>query len=133
MNFTKISMIIAVILLTVTIPISICMEYYLHAFTTCLWIFICICAYNTELLLSDATHVIHLQNNEILKLKELIDQIEQISEEQHTRKNAFIEKACDFIKANIDHYIGHYLNDDDTYLDDSFIEDFKTFMKGDEV
>jgi len=49
---------------------------------------------------------------------------------EYTRTDAFIEKACDFIKANIDHYIGHYLNDDDTYLDDSFIEDFKKYMEG---
>ena len=44
---------------------------------------------------------------------------------EYVRKDAFI----DFIKANIDHYIGHYLNDDDTYLDDSFIEDFKKYME----
>ena len=48
---------------------------------------------------------------------------------EYVRKDAFIDKACDFIKANIDHYIGHYLNDDDTYLDDSFIEDFKKYFK----
>lgn len=48
---------------------------------------------------------------------------------EYTRTDAFIEKTCDFIKANIDHYIGHYLNDDDTYLDDSFIEDFKKYME----
>ena len=48
---------------------------------------------------------------------------------EYTRTDAFIEKACDFIKTNIDHYIGHYLNDDDTYLDDSFIEDFKKYME----
>jgi len=48
---------------------------------------------------------------------------------EYVRKDVFIEKACDFIKANIDHYIGHYLNDDDTYLDNSFIEDFKKYME----
>lgn len=48
---------------------------------------------------------------------------------KYIRTNAFIEKACDFIKANIDHYIGHYINDDDTYLDDSFIENFKKYME----
>ena len=48
---------------------------------------------------------------------------------KYIRKDVFIEKTCDFIKANIDHYIGHYLNDDDTYLDDSFIEDFKKYME----
>lgn len=48
---------------------------------------------------------------------------------KYIRKDAFIEKTCDFIKANIDHYIGHYLNDDDTYLDVSFIEDFKKYME----
>ena len=48
---------------------------------------------------------------------------------EYIRKDAFIEKVCDFIKANIDHYIGHYLNDDDTYLDESFIEDFKKYME----
>ena len=49
---------------------------------------------------------------------------------EYVRNDVFIEKTCDFIKANIDHYIGHYLNDDDTYLDDSFIEDFKKYMEG---
>ena len=49
---------------------------------------------------------------------------------EYTRTDVFIEKACDFIKANIDHHIGHYLNDDDTYLDDSFFEDFKKYMEG---
>ena len=48
---------------------------------------------------------------------------------EYVRKDAFIEKTCDFIKENIDHYIGHYLNDDDTYLDVSFIEDFKKYME----
>lgn len=48
---------------------------------------------------------------------------------KYIRKDVFIEKTCDFIKANIDHYIGHYLNDDDTYLDVSFIEDFKKYME----
>ena len=48
---------------------------------------------------------------------------------EYIRTDAFIEKVCDFIKANIDHYIGHYLNDDDTYLDESFIEDFKKYME----
>jgi hypothetical protein len=50
---------------------------------------------------------------------------------EYTHTDYFIEKACDFIKSNIDHYIGHYLNDDDAYLDDSFIVDFKKYMKGD--
>lgn len=48
---------------------------------------------------------------------------------EYNRTDIFIEKACDFMKANIDHYIGHYLNNDDTYLDDSFIEDFKKYME----
>ena len=48
---------------------------------------------------------------------------------EYVRTDAFIEKACDFIKANIDHYIGYYLNDGDTYLDDSFIENFKKNME----
>ncbi len=49
---------------------------------------------------------------------------------EYTRTDAFIKKSEKFIKENIDHYIGHYLNDDDTYLDDSFFPDFKTYMKG---
>lgn len=54
---------------------------------------------------------------------------EEFTSFEYIRTDAFIEKACEFVKSNIDHYIGHYLNDDDTYLDDSFIEDFKKYMK----
>lgn len=80
-KFTNIAMIISVILLAITIPIDIYMGYYLHAFTTCLWIFISICAYKTAKLLSFATHVIHLQGNLINKLEEFIAKIELILEE----------------------------------------------------
>lgn len=54
---------------------------------------------------------------------------EKQADVEYVRTDVFIEKTCDFIKANIDHYIGHYLNDDDTYLDVSFIEDFKKYME----
>ena len=40
-----------------------------------------------------------------------------------------ISKACEWIKENGDHYIGHYLNDDDTYIDDSFFIDFRKSME----
>jgi hypothetical protein len=48
---------------------------------------------------------------------------------EYTRTNAFVEKACKWLKENADHYVGHYLNDDDTYMDESFIEDFEKYMK----
>lgn len=116
--FTGTSMIIAVIFLTVTIPIDICMGHYLHAFITCFWIYISICAYRMAI--------------EILKLKGLIAQIEQIFEEQHNRKDAFIEKACTYLKENRDK-VKTEDNGIMGWIEDEFIEDFKTFMKGDEV
>lgn len=79
--FTKITMIISVILLAITIPIDICMGNYLHAFTTCLWIYISISTYKMANLLSDAIHVILRHNNHIIKLKGLIVQIKTILEE----------------------------------------------------
>lgn len=44
-------------------------------------------------------------------------------------KREMLDKVCDFIKENIDHYIGFYLNDGDTYLDDSFFEHLKKAME----
>lgn len=49
---------------------------------------------------------------------------------EYTRTDAFVQRAAEWLKENADHYVGHYLNDDDTYIDESFIEDFKNFMKG---
>lgn len=63
--FTKITMIISVILLAITIPIDICMGNYLHAFTTCLWIYISISTCKTANLLSDAMHVIETVRKEL--------------------------------------------------------------------
>ncbi len=126
-QFIKIGIIISVFLLAVTIPINICMGYYLHAFTTCLWIFISICAYKTALLLSDSIHEILLQDDLIIKLEEHIHQTETISEE-YTRKDAFIEKVCNYIKENRED-VRTEDNGISGWIDDEFIEKFKNYMK----
>lgn len=54
---------------------------------------------------------------------------------EYIRKDAFIEKAEDFIRRKICDYIVHYNygpnNDMETmYVDSSFFEDFKNYIKG---
>ena len=49
---------------------------------------------------------------------------------EYTRTDAFVQKAAEWLKENADHYVGHYLNDGDTYIDESFIDEFKNYMKG---
>ena len=49
----------------------------------------------------------------------------------HPRKGLVdIDKACEWIKENIDHYIGFYLDDGDTYLDTPFFGAFREAMEG---
>ena len=49
---------------------------------------------------------------------------------EYTRTDAFIEKAAEFInKANL--YLYHCISEECDYVDtDTFIEDFKNYMKG---
>lgn len=49
---------------------------------------------------------------------------------EYVRADVFTEKAVSWLKENADHYVGHYLNDGDTYIDESFIEEFRKYMKG---
>lgn len=51
------------------------------------------------------------------------------SDIEYIRTNAFINKACEWLEENADLYVGHYLNDDDTYMDEAFITDFKQAME----
>lgn len=105
--FTKITMIISVILLAITIPIDICMGNYLHAFTTCLWIYISISTYKMANLLSDAIHVILRHNN-------------------HT--NAFIEEAVKRLKNYLDNGLW-VAKDVGEREKEVIIEDFINYLK----
>jgi len=50
---------------------------------------------------------------------------------EYTRTDAFIEKACEWMRKNKDHpFIGCEDHQLSGYLTDDFIEDFKNYMKG---
>lgn len=53
-------------------------------------------------------------------------------DKEYVCKDTFIEKACTYLKENRDH-VKTEDNGIIGWIDDEFIEDFKTFMKGDEV
>lgn len=49
---------------------------------------------------------------------------------EYTRTDAFIEKACEWLKKNADNYTWYDETEGESGMVDSFIDDFKKYMKG---
>ena len=49
---------------------------------------------------------------------------------EYTRTDAFIEKACEWLKKNADYYTWYNEFEGESGMIDEFIDDFKNYMKG---
>ena len=54
----------------------------------------------------------------------------KISQIEYTRTDAFIEKACEWLRKNADNYTWYDETEHESGMTDEFIDVFKNYMKG---